>query len=61
MHALRLPSGSDWSFDLIDTYFQAISQVARDFRLDTYPVQLEMISAEQMLDAYASVGWPTRS
>jgi len=58
MHALRLPSGSDWSFDLIDTYFEAISQVARDFRLDTYPVQLEMISAEQMLDAYASVGMP---
>ncbi len=53
-----LPSGSDWSFDLIDTYFEAIAEVARDFGLDTYPVQLEMISAEQMLDAYASVGMP---
>lgn len=58
MAASHLPSGSDWSFDLIDTYFEAISQVARDFRLDTYPVQMEMISAEQMLDAYASVGMP---
>ncbi len=58
MDALRLPSGSDWSFDLIATYFEAITQVARDYRLDTYPVQLEMISAEQMLDAYASVGMP---
>ncbi len=54
----RLPSGSDWSFDLLETYFDAIAQAAREFRLETYPVQLEMISAEQMLDAYASVGMP---
>ncbi len=54
----RLPAGSDWSFDLIDTYFDAIREVAGRYRLDTYPVQLEMISAEQMLDAYASVGMP---
>lgn len=54
----QLPGGSDWSFDLIETYFEAIAGVARDFGLDTYPVQLEMISAEQMLDAYASVGMP---
>ncbi len=58
MATARLPGGSDWSFDLLDTYFHAIAQVARDFQLDTYPVQLEMISAEQMLDAYASVGMP---
>ena len=54
----RLPSGSDWSFDLIETYYEAIAQEANGFGLDTYPVQLEMISAEQMLDAYASVGMP---
>ena len=54
----RLPFQSDWTFDLLDTYFQAIAQVAAIYRLDTYPVQLEMISAEQMLDAYASVGMP---
>ncbi len=54
----RLPTGSDWSFDLIDTYFDAIRAAAARYRLDTYPVQLEMISAEQMLDAYASVGMP---
>ena len=58
MDVSRLPSGSDWSFELINTYFEAIAQVARDYRLDTYPVQMEMISAEQMLDAYASVGMP---
>jgi stage V sporulation protein R len=39
-------------------YFDAIRKVAERFKLDTYPTQLELISAEQMLDAYASVGMP---
>jgi len=54
----RLPSPSDWTFELIDTYFDAIKRTAQRFGLDTYPVQMELISAEQMLDAYASVGMP---
>ncbi|MFD0668382.1 SpoVR family protein [Ramlibacter sp. MAHUQ-53] len=54
----RLPAGSDWTFDLIETYYDAIRETAAGFKLDTYPVQLELISAEQMLDAYASVGMP---
>ena len=54
----RLPSPSDWTFELIETYFDAIKRTAHRFGLDTYPVQLELISAEQMLDAYASVGMP---
>jgi hypothetical protein len=29
-----------------------------DYGLDTYPVQLEVITAEQMMDAYSSVGMP---
>ena len=49
---------SEWSFELIETYNDAIAQVAAEYRLDTYPVQLEIISAEQMMDAYASVGMP---
>lgn len=56
--ANRLPSGSDWTFDLIETYYDAIRETAARYKLDTYPVQLELISAEQMLDAYASVGMP---
>ena len=56
--ANRLPAGSDWTFDLIETYYEAIRETAGRFGLDTYPVQLELISAEQMLDAYASVGMP---
>jgi hypothetical protein len=56
--ANRLPNASDWTFELIDEYFAAIKKTADRFKLDTYPVQLEVISAEQMLDAYASVGMP---
>ena len=54
----RLPSPSDWTFELIETYFEEIRRTAQRFGLDTYPTQLEVISAEQMLDAYASVGMP---
>lgn len=60
----RLPSGrmlpcpSDWTFELIETYHTEIARVAGDFGLDTYPVQLEVITAEQMIDAYASAGMP---
>ena len=54
----RLPSPPDWSFELIETYHTEIARTARNFGLDTYPVQLEVITAEQMIDAYASVGMP---
>ncbi len=56
--ASRLPDPSEWTFDLIETYHTEIARIARDFKLDTYPIQLEIISAEQMMDAYASVGMP---
>ena len=54
----HLPAPSDWSFDLIDSYHRIIRQTAERFGLDTYPNQLEVITAEQMMDAYASVGMP---
>jgi stage V sporulation protein R len=53
-----LPSPSDWSFELIEQYHSVIRQTAQRFNLDTYPNQLEIITAEQMMDAYASVGMP---
>ncbi|MDW5415869.1 SpoVR family protein [Iodobacter sp. CM08] len=53
-----LSTGSEWSFDLIDDYYREIARIAKQFGLDTYPNQLEVISAEQMMDAYASVGMP---
>jgi stage V sporulation protein R len=52
-------SGQEWSFDLIEEVFSHIERVAVDeFKLDCYPNQLEIISSEQMLDAYASDGLP---
>jgi stage V sporulation protein R len=57
-NAKRLAAPSDWTFELIEEYFDHIRRTAQRFGLDTYPVQLELISAEQMLDAYASVGMP---
>ena len=53
-----LPTGSEWSFEAIDRYHHEIARVADHFRLDTYPVQIELITSEQMMDAYASVGMP---
>jgi stage V sporulation protein R len=53
-----LPSPSDWTFDLIEQYQDAIRATAERYGLDTYTNQLEIITAEQMMDAYASVGMP---
>ena len=53
-----LPAPSDWSFELIEQYHAVIRSTAERFGLDTYPNQLEIITAEQMMDAYASVGMP---
>jgi stage V sporulation protein R len=53
-----LPAPSDWTFELIEQYHSVIRATAQRFGLDTYPNQLEIITAEQMMDAYASVGMP---
>ena len=55
---IPISSGSDWSFELIDAYDREIARIAADFGLDTYPNQIEVITAEQMMDAYSSVGMP---
>ncbi len=49
---------SEWNFDLIEAYDRAISEIASEYGLDTYPNQIEIISSEQMMDAYASSGMP---
>ncbi|PAU76226.1 SpoVR family protein [Halomonas salipaludis] len=57
---LRKPiaSGSDWNFEVLDTFEREIARLADEYRLDTYPNQIEVITSEQMMDAYASVGMP---
>ena len=53
-----LPSGSEWTVDAIERYDEAIRSVAQEYGLDCYPHLLEIISSEQMMDAYASIGMP---
>jgi len=53
-----LPQGSEWTFEALQVYDEAIAQLAQRFGLDTYRHQIEIITADQMLDAYASIGMP---
>ena len=53
-----LSEGSEWTFELIQTYDREIAKIAAAYQLDTYPNQIEIIRSDQMMDAYASVGMP---
>jgi len=53
-----LPAPGEWTFELIEAYHAEIDRVARNYGLDTYPNQIELITSEQMMDAYSSVGMP---
>ena len=54
-----LSTGSEWNFELLQNYDDAIKDIAHnEFGLDSYPNQIEVIASEQMLDAYASIGLP---
>ena len=49
----------DWDFDRLHRSYDAISDIAlKELKLDIYPNQIEVITFEQMLDAYSSVGLP---
>jgi len=51
--------GADWEFSTIQRAHDAIEAIALgELGLDTYPNQIEVISTEQMLDAYSSIGMP---
>ncbi len=50
---------ADWNFETLDRTLEAISDIAlNDLKLKIYPNQIEIISSEQMLDAYSSHGMP---
>ncbi|MDX2265210.1 MAG: SpoVR family protein [Hyphomicrobiales bacterium] len=51
--------GAEWDFDTLKHIYDAVEQVgAGELNLDVYPNQIEVITSEQMLDAYASTGMP---
>lgn len=58
MTSKHLFEGSEWDFDLIRRTMVELDIIAAELKLDIYPNQFEIITSEQMLDAYASVGMP---
>jgi stage V sporulation protein R len=51
--------GAEWSFDLVKKAYDACEEIGvGEMGLSIYPNQIEVITAEQMLDAYASIGMP---
>jgi len=51
--------GPEWSFELIRKVYDTMGEIALgELGLDIYPNQIEVITAEQMLDAYSSIGMP---
>jgi spore cortex formation protein SpoVR/YcgB (stage V sporulation) len=51
--------GPEWDFDKIRRVHDAVEEIAvKELGLDVYPNQVEVITSEQMLDAYASIGLP---
>jgi stage V sporulation protein R len=56
---IPLFEGPEWDFEKLKRANDAIELIARkELGLDVYPIQIEVITSEQMLDAYASVGLP---
>ena len=49
--------GAEWDFPLINRVYDAMGEIALgEMGLSIYPNQIEVITAEQMLDAYSSIG-----
>ena len=54
-----IKSGSDWSFEMIQGAYNALERLAVEkYNLDFYANQIEIVTSEQMLDAYAGHGMP---
>lgn len=51
--------GADWSFDTLQRIHDRVEKIAHsELQLNVYPNQIEVITSEQMLDAYAASGMP---
>jgi stage V sporulation protein R len=58
---LVITSRTDWTPALIERVYEEIEKIAyeeMDLEGKVYPNQIEIISSEQMIDAYASIGLP---
>jgi stage V sporulation protein R len=51
--------GPEWDYDKLRRVHDAVEEIAlKELGLEVYPNQIEVITSEQMLDAYASIGLP---
>jgi len=56
----QFESGKDWSFEEVEDVYLLLEKIAKEkYGITYYPNQIEIISSEQMLDAYSAVGMPT--
>lgn len=56
---LLIKGSQDWTFPMIEEVYEILERIAKDkYQLDVYPNQIEIISAEQMIDAYTSGAMP---
>ena len=54
-----IAKSSEWTFEALEAFEHELARIAADkYQLDTYRNQIEIISANQMMDAYSSVGMP---
>ncbi|WP_439882312.1 SpoVR family protein [Pontibacter sp. MBLB2868] len=50
----------NWGYETLEAADEVISRIGREYlKLKTYPNQIEVVTSEQMLDAYALTGLPT--
>ena len=55
----RLYQGAEWDFATLQRIHDACEEIGlRELGLDVYPTQIEVITTEQMVDAYSSIGMP---
>jgi len=55
-----ITESSDWTPETLIKFDKVISKIAKDYlNLTWYPNQIEIVSSEQMIDAYSLVGLPT--
>ncbi|MEM6845757.1 MAG: SpoVR family protein [Bacteroidota bacterium] len=53
-------SNPNWDFATLQAADEVTDRIGKEFfKLDIYPNQIEIVTSEQMLDAYALVGLPT--
>ncbi len=56
---IEVDSGQEWTFDKLNEIYTEIEKIATEkYGLECYPNHMEVISSEQMLDAYSAVGLP---